>query len=151
MSREYIVALSRAYEQFFATYQGARLLVIDTDRLNVVGNPADLQAVCARIRAALANGPLEGALAPAELGPAAGHASPAVAAAPSAGSEPPASLYAEFLALQQAVGELAGALLRTATGQPGPASESEREHAAQALAACESSLQHLAARVRALR
>jgi len=150
MSREYIVDLSRAYEQFFATYQGARLLTLDTDRLNVVRSPADLHDVCASIRAALANGPQRGGPPPLQgeaIAPEAPR--PADLISPTAwGAQAPLP-YAECLALQQAVGELAGALLQAGRGQPQAAGGAPAELVQQALASCESSLRQLAARVRA--
>lgn len=140
MSREYIVALIRAYEQFFATYQDARLLVIDTDELNVARSPADLKGVCAQIDAALANGPYTGSPLRAQGG-AAAEQMPAAAPAADTGNRQPPALYAEFLALQRAMGELAGALLG-----PLPPTTQGQLALHEALAACESSLQRLAAR-----
>jgi len=144
ISRDYIVDLSRAYDQFFATFQGARLLVLDTDCLNVVRNPSDLQDVCTRIRAALANGPRPG-LPPLLAPPPA-----AEAPVPHAASEPGANygeslaLCTRFLSLQQAVGELAGVLLLSLPAQGRPARSVRPDLARQALAACESALRELA-------
>lgn len=137
MSRDYIVALSHAYEQFFATYQETRLLALDTDHLNVVRSPADLRGVAAQIRSALANGPRGVSLQPgAQLLQAAGdRPGPALAEA-AAGAHSAEALYREFIALQRAVGELADALL--ATPSPGDVD--------RALASCQASLQRLAAR-----
>jgi len=50
MSRQYIDDLNRTYEAFFATYAAAPLLVIDTNHLDFVSRPADLDQVSQRIR-----------------------------------------------------------------------------------------------------
>ena len=132
MSRDYIVALSRAYEQFFATYQDTRLLVVDTDELNVVRNPADLRDMAGRIKSALAEAPHPGMAAPAlRVGIPAPAPEPAVAGVD---GERARDLYREFVKLQKATGELACALL-----------ESEAPGALrQALDACQASLRRLA-------
>lgn len=151
MSRDYIVDLSRAYDQFFATYQGARVLVLDTDRLNVVRNPADLQDVCGRIRAALANGPHRGAPAsPPEVvaGQEAPPAGEGLLPGPETGE--PLGVYADFLALQRAVGELAGALLGALPGRGDRASAGGREAAGLALRACDDALRRLAEQIKVL-
>jgi len=56
MDRDYIEALNRAYEGFFAAYSDAPVLAIDTDDLNIVGNPEDLADIVQRIRNALRTG-----------------------------------------------------------------------------------------------
>ncbi len=56
MDRDYIEALNRAYEGFFAAYSDAPVLAIDTDNLNIVGNPDHLADVMQRIRNALGAG-----------------------------------------------------------------------------------------------
>ncbi|HOR00145.1 MAG TPA: deoxynucleoside kinase [Anaerolineae bacterium] len=137
MSRDYIVALATAYDQFFATYQDTRLLVVDTDTLNVVRNPADLQDVAGRIALALRDGgPGQAALTPlANGGPALQMPGPAPTSGDAAAG---LELYRGVLELQRSVGDLASALL--GAQPPSPVALHE------ALAACESSLQRLAGR-----
>ncbi len=155
MPKPYIVDLARAYEQFFATYQDARVLVIDTDPLDVVRNPADLQSVARRIREALADGRRGRAPAARPVaGPGERLQALEGALAGGQGEDARAAVgpYLELLGLQRAIGELAGAMLRAWT--PGPAArattgpalaELERELPAlrEALAVCQASLQRL--------
>lgn len=56
ISREYIEDLRRAYDDFFASYKDAPVLVIDTDGIDVVANAADRAEVIGRVRAALDRG-----------------------------------------------------------------------------------------------
>jgi len=49
MPRQYINDLNRAYEAFFAAYTAAPLLVIDTNGLDFVSRPADLELISQRI------------------------------------------------------------------------------------------------------
>lgn len=67
--RDYIADLARAYDDFFASYTDAPLLVIDTDDLNVVSNAEDLDAIRARVRAALGQGTYQQSLPLADLPP----------------------------------------------------------------------------------
>jgi deoxyguanosine kinase len=152
MSARYIASLAGAYEEFFAGYHDSRLLTVDTDRLDVVRNPADLRSVCERIRAALAGAP--GGAAPPRP-PAVGRpkALPmqdVVSEAQDLGVTADLPLYQEFLALQRAVGELAGALLREEGSAP-PARAKGSPHPSQllrdALAACQASLDQMASSV----
>jgi deoxyguanosine kinase len=54
MEREYIDQLNHAYEAFFGDdYKGSPVLTIDTNKLNYVANPDDLQWVENRIRQTL--------------------------------------------------------------------------------------------------
>ena len=163
MSRTYIEDLVRAYEQFFTHYSDTRLLILDTDNLNVVGNPTDLHRVAASVRAALADSGSVAAppwLAEARPAPSAA----AVEAGLQAGSNAtPAviELYLEFLDLQKAVGELAHALRQAWPRGPIASAQSaawgidaaaiRRELPAlhEALAACEESLQRIAQRASA--
>ncbi len=135
MSRDYIIALSRAYEQFFATYQDTRLLIVDTDQLNVVRNPADLHDVVGRIKSALAAGPQPAAPRPLPR-PDGIPVLPPAAVEAVAGGQRARELFREFVELQKATGELACALLGTET--PGALR--------QALEACQASLRRLAER-----
>ncbi len=52
MDPAYIAALNDAYDQFFSHATGP-VLTIDTEHLDFVNNPADLQAVAERVQAAL--------------------------------------------------------------------------------------------------
>lgn len=56
MKREYIEALRQAYEHFFADYKDTPVLFVDSNPLNFVTNPADLQAIAGRIHHALREG-----------------------------------------------------------------------------------------------
>jgi hypothetical protein len=53
MDRGYIESLRLAYEGFFAAYTQAPVLLIDTNNLNFVQDPAVLASIRSRIRAAL--------------------------------------------------------------------------------------------------
>nr|WP_290666386.1 deoxynucleoside kinase [Ardenticatena sp.] len=53
MPRSYIAALHRVYDDFFQHYDATPLLVIETDDVNVVANPRDLQAILQRVRTML--------------------------------------------------------------------------------------------------
>ena len=63
MDRSYISELMEAYDQFFAQdkWQG-RVLVIETDNLNFVADPADLNFVSDRINQALRLSPYQQSL-----------------------------------------------------------------------------------------
>jgi deoxyguanosine kinase len=54
MDRDYIVALREAYEQLFASYDAAPLLVIESDAMDFVQSPDDLDIIERRIHSALA-------------------------------------------------------------------------------------------------
>jgi deoxyadenosine/deoxycytidine kinase len=47
---EYLRDLSEAYNQFFFHYQEAPLLIVNTDAIDFVGNPEDLEDLVTRIR-----------------------------------------------------------------------------------------------------
>lgn len=53
MERGYIEALNRVYEGFFTAYRDSPVLVIDTDDLNIVAEPDDLDYVVGQVRAAV--------------------------------------------------------------------------------------------------
>ncbi len=136
MSRDYIVALSQAYEQFFAGYQETRLLVVDTDELNVVRSPADLRAMVGSIQQALARNGRAPASTPRPRAEEA-WSLPSIPVSAATPGEPMQELYREFFALQKATGDLAGALL-----------EAQASGALRlALDACQASLRRLADRV----
>lgn len=56
MDRAYIESLRLAYEEFFASFSEKPVLFIDTNQLNFVVRPADLQLITDRIRTALQEG-----------------------------------------------------------------------------------------------
>ncbi len=56
MDREYIESLRLAYERFFADFDAAPVLFIDTNETNFVVNPIDLRAIVDRVRTALQEG-----------------------------------------------------------------------------------------------
>lgn len=53
MDRNYIDALNRAYDGFFTAYRDSPVLIIDTDDLNIVVVPDDLDLVVGQVRAAI--------------------------------------------------------------------------------------------------
>lgn len=129
MDPAYIDRLRQAYEQFFATYTAAPVLVIDTNAVDFVQNAADRDLVLARIRGALGAGPHQPAL------PGIGAAQPARSAAGAELVAPETTArrlgdfqqfhqrldqdrhfvtdpYFNMLLLQEAVGALAHALAR---------------------------------------
>ncbi len=54
MERNYIQSLAQAYQDYYEhNYQGPRVLNIDTTRINIVNNPADLDEIEQQIQAAL--------------------------------------------------------------------------------------------------
>ncbi len=56
MDRDYLEALGIAYERFFADYNRAPVLPIDTNKLDIVHNPQDLTQVVSHIKSALEKG-----------------------------------------------------------------------------------------------
>jgi len=56
MDRQYIDDLRLVYERFFADYQAAPVLPIDTNPLNFVTTPADFEFIVERVRTALQEG-----------------------------------------------------------------------------------------------
>lgn len=63
MERNYIEELNRAYEEFFShPYDGAQLLVIDTNPLDFVRSPKHLNSIENRIREALNLSPFQAEL-----------------------------------------------------------------------------------------
>ena len=56
MEREYIAALGRTYDDFFAHYSSAPVLTLDANQIDFVHRPADLHAVVERIRTKLDEG-----------------------------------------------------------------------------------------------
>jgi len=56
MDRDYIDQLRIAYDEFFSFYEEAPVLRIDTDELNFVRNPEDLNHVVTMVKSALEEG-----------------------------------------------------------------------------------------------
>ncbi|MBI3536374.1 MAG: deoxynucleoside kinase [Chloroflexi bacterium] len=56
MERDYIAALGRAYDDYFARYRTAPVLTIESDALDFVRRAKDLEWVIARVRAQLRAG-----------------------------------------------------------------------------------------------
>ncbi|MFQ6058517.1 MAG: deoxynucleoside kinase [Anaerolineae bacterium] len=117
MDRGYIDALNRAYDGFFAAYAEAPVLPIDTNELNFVSRPEDLDFVVQRIKSALGTGvhqrplpqlglerppQLEGARTLADFQPW------PLALSEEQGVE--ADPYLTFIRLQEAMGDLASEL-----------------------------------------
>ena len=50
ISEEYIEQIAASYEHFFSHYNGGNLLVVDTSEIDFVNNPADMQALLARLQ-----------------------------------------------------------------------------------------------------
>ncbi len=50
ISEEYIEQIAASYEHFFSHYTGGNLLVVDTSEIDFVNNPADMQALLARLQ-----------------------------------------------------------------------------------------------------
>jgi deoxyguanosine kinase len=74
MDRDYIDALRQTYDQFFADFDGTQVLIIDTNDLNFVTNPDDLQVILGQIKSVLQEGMVqphlpqfEAPVAPAQL------------------------------------------------------------------------------------
>jgi deoxyguanosine kinase len=59
MDPGYIEDLRQAYDRFFLSYQDSPVILIDTNDLNFVTNPADFQSIVARVRSALREGPYQ--------------------------------------------------------------------------------------------
>lgn len=126
MDRSYIEALRQGYEGLFNSYTEAPLLIIDTDSLNFVRAPEDLEFIERRIFAALA-GMHQPSLLTAELEtvPHFNWSLPIKTA--EAQCETNWQALGDFLALTQAVGEVGGALTqRPPIGPEGTSAELER-------------------------
>lgn len=59
MEREYIASLAQAYEAYFGAYIASPVLKIETDALDIVHRPPDVQRIAELIRAKLAEGPVQ--------------------------------------------------------------------------------------------
>jgi len=110
MERGYIEALRRGYEQLFAAYDGAPVLVIETDEIDFVRHPHDLDDVARRIQAAL-DGVRQPPLPDLDLTAARHLAWQLPDAAPlKPSSEANWQALGDFIALVEAVGEIGSAL-----------------------------------------
>ena len=110
MDRGYIAALRQSYEALFTSYDATPLLVIDTDALDFVRKPEDLDDVENRVHAALAGvrqPTLPEIAMPAQPRPAWRLDS---VPSPEPGSEVNWQALGDFLALAEAVGRIGGAL-----------------------------------------
>ena len=56
MDRGYIESLVHAYDRFFSDYAGAQVVTIDTNDLNIIRRPEDLNHVTERIKSVLGRG-----------------------------------------------------------------------------------------------
>lgn len=62
MEREYIASLSRAYDAYYAAYGASPVLTVETDGLDFIHHPQDVQHVAGLIRSQLAKGPVQARL-----------------------------------------------------------------------------------------
>ncbi|MBN2304303.1 MAG: deoxynucleoside kinase [Anaerolineae bacterium] len=155
MEADYIDSLRAAYERFFAAYEAAPVLVIDTNNIDFVRSDEDREAVLTRIRGVLGEGPRQPALPGLARDPA------AVAAVPEASpvlahtarrlgdfqqfhrqldhdkqfiTDP----YVNFILLQEEIGELARAFIQRwaaeQSGRPDDSLPLLREELADVLA-----------------
>lgn len=62
MEREYIASLAQAYDAYFGAYNASPVLKIETDELDIVQRPQDVQQIADLIRETLAQGPVQGRL-----------------------------------------------------------------------------------------
>jgi deoxyguanosine kinase len=128
MDREYIAALRRAYERLFAGFEAVPLLVIESDEMDFVQNPDDLDAIEQQILSALAG--VRQPMLPRISLPA---SPPDAVQRPPVSQEAPAAVELQpseaqwravegFLALAEAVGRVGGALTTYSSHGAGSAS-----------------------------
>jgi len=127
MDRSYIESLRLAYEGFFAAYTQAPVLMIDTNNLNFVQDPAVLASIRERIRAALGEGTYQQSLP--QIMPTMSETERAALAQSTrrladlqrwqhvsdAARGKPANLIQDFLELTQSVGAISAALADSRT------------------------------------
>jgi deoxyadenosine/deoxycytidine kinase len=123
MDRSYIAALRQTYEQLFATYEATPLLVIESDDLDFVRNPNDLDEIENQIEAAL-----QGIRQPTLPSMEATAPAPITWRLPSVPADEPGTeanwrVLGNFLALTRTVGEVGGALSQHPPIGPDGASE----------------------------
>lgn len=143
MDRSYIAALRQTYEQLFAGYEATPLLVIESDDLDFVRKPHDLDEIEHQIEAAL-----QGIRQPTLPSMEARAPAPITWRLPSIPPDAPGTeanwrVLGDFLALTQTVGEVGGALTqRPPVGPDGASDELQR-----ALMSASRALKALAERV----
>jgi len=127
MPRKYIADLMAAYDRFFAAYAQAPVLVLDTDKLNIVRNEQDLAFALERIKSALGAGTYQRSLLDTEA--ALEQALPAAqgwrrlsdlqrdAGASDQDTGLRRDLFQDFIGLQAVLGNLAGELGQVWTAQ----------------------------------
>jgi deoxyadenosine/deoxycytidine kinase len=127
MDRSYIESLRLAYEGFFAAYTQAPVLMIDTNNLNFVQDPAVLASIRERIRTALGEGTYQQSLP--QITPTMTETERAALAQSTrrladlqrwqhvsdAARGKPANLIQDFLELTQSVGAISAALADSRT------------------------------------
>jgi hypothetical protein len=127
MDRSYIESLRLAYEGFFAAYTQAPVLMIDTNNLNFVQDPAVLASIRERIRTALGEGTYQQSLP--QITPTMSETERAALAQSTrrladlqrwqhvsdAARGKPANLIQDFLELTQSVGAISAALADSRT------------------------------------
>ncbi len=126
MDRSYIAALRQCYEDALAEYTAVPLLVLESDTLDFVRHPQDLDDIEGRIRSALAGVRQPSLLemsSPLKTRPAWNLVTPPI---PEKHSEANWQALGDFLALAEAVGQIGGALSENAPVGPGGAPESMR-------------------------
>ncbi len=110
MDRNYIAALRQGYEHLFADYEAVPLLVIESDALDFVQSPNDLDAIEQQIRSMLA-GVRQPMLPTISISQ---PQSPAWRLVPTSSAEPHTEAnwqaLGDFLALAESVGRVGGAL-----------------------------------------
>lgn len=127
MDRDYIAALHRDYDRLFAEYDATPSLIIETDALDFVRDPGDLDDIEQRIRSALAG--IRQPMLPKISFPVPPR--PAWTLVPAQEAEPQSAAnwqaLGDFLALAEAVGKIGGALSQQAPlgpdGAPGSVCE----------------------------
>jgi deoxyadenosine/deoxycytidine kinase len=127
MSRQYIADLMAAYDRFFAAYTQAPVLVLDTNKLNIVRNEQDLASALERIKSTLGAGTYQRPLLDTEA--ALEYALPATegrrrlsdlqrdAGASDQDTGLRRDLFQDFIGLQAVLGNLAGELGQVWTAQ----------------------------------
>ncbi|MBN2006802.1 MAG: deoxynucleoside kinase [Anaerolineae bacterium] len=131
MDREYITALRRGYEMLFASYTTTPLLVIETDEVDFVRRPQDLDDIEHRIRAALSGVhqpsfpeiPLAAPTWAWDLIP----AEPPESGESARRSQVNWEILGDFLALTESVGKIGGALAQQPPVGPEGASQSVQQ------------------------
>jgi hypothetical protein len=131
MDRSYIVSLRQAYDRLFSDFDATSSLIIETDDIDFVRNPEDLDDIEHRIRSALAG--IRQPTLPKISFPAPDR--PAWTLVPAQNSEPRSEVnwqaLGDFLALAEAVGRIGGALSQQAPvgpdGAPGPVCDALRD------------------------